>query len=371
MSTTEQTADLVAEIRVIRRLLLYMLLMSAGAAFYFGKDVILPVVLGIMIMLTLSPVVRFLHKLRVPYPLGAILVIVSIGAIISIGVSSISTPMAELFEDVPRLVERLEKHYAPYQETVDQISKAGDEIEKVASGGGSATVNEVTLEGPGVITSAASTVAAGMTSLFISLLLALFMLGSGNLFYEKIVIVLPALSDKKRALRIVYDVETRVSRYLFTITVINALLGLVVFLGLSLYGAPNAMLWGVVAFLLNYLPFLGALIGASLLAILSFGHYDTFTTALIPPLIYYGASAVEGNLITPYIVGRSMKLNIVAVFVTVVFWGWLWGITGALMAVPILLVFSVLAENIDSWRMFKVFLADKENSNATAEQKKS
>ena len=359
MSEVSHTKALVAEVRTVRRLLFCLLLMGIGVMLFFGKDIFLPIVLGILITLTLSPIVRFLHKLFIPYALGALLTIITIGAIISVSVSSMSAPLTELFEDIPRLGQRLEEHFAPFQETVDQISKAGDEFEKATSGGSESGVSEVTLGGPGVLTTAASTFAAGMTSLFIALLLALFMLGSGNLFYEKIVSVVPQFSDKKRAVTIVHAVESRVSRYLFTITFINAALGLVIFTGLSLYGAPNPLLWGVIAFVLNYLPFAGAIIGAGLLAILSFGHYDTITAALVPPLIYYGSSALEGNLLTPYIVGRRMKLNIVAVFVTVVFWGWLWGLMGALMAIPILLVVTVLSENIDRWAMFRVFLTDR------------
>lgn len=361
MNRSGKSAELIDEVRAIRRLLFYLLLFAGGVVFYFGKDVFLPIVLGVLITLTLTPVVRFLRNMFVPSPVGAFLTIASIGLLLWTGVSTMSAPLSELFEDIPRLGSRLEAHFAPFQETVEQITKAGDEFEKVASGG-TEKVSEVTLEGPGVITSAATSFAAGMTSVFIALILALFMLGSGNLFYEKLVSVLPELSDKKRALRVVYEVETRVSRYLFTIALINVALGLAIGVALAFYGAPNPVLWGAVATVLNFLPFLGALIGTTLLAALSFGHYDNFTAALIPPLIYYGLSAIEGNLITPYVVGRRMKLNIVAVFVTVVFWGWLWGLMGALMAVPILLVLSVLAENIERWSMFKVFLSGRENA---------
>lgn len=359
MNRSGKSAELIDEIKAIRRLLFYLLLFASGVVFYFGKDVFLPIVLGLLITLTLTPVVRFLRKMYVPAPIGAALTIATIGLLLSTAVSTVRAPMTELFEDIPRIGSRLESHFAPLQETVEQIAKAGDEFGKVASGG-SEKVSEVTLEGPGVITSAATSFATGLTSVLIALILALFMLGSGTLFYEKLVSVLPDLNDKKRALRVVHEVEASVSRYLFTITLINVLLGLAIWAALAFYGAPNPALWGTVAAVLNFLPFLGALIGTTLLAVVSFGHFDNFTAALIPPLIYYGLSAIEGNLMTPYVVGRRMKLNIVAVFITVVFWGWLWGLMGALMAVPILLVLSVLSENIDRWHMFKVFLSGRE-----------
>ena len=356
MSDVSQTNALAAEVRTIRRLLFCLLLMAVGVMLFFGKDIFLPIVLGILITLTLSPVVRFLHRLFIPYALGALLAIVTIGIIISMSVSSMSTPLTELFEDIPRLGQRLEEHFAPFKETVVQISKAGDELEKAASGGGESGVSEVTLGGPGVLTTAASTFCSWHDILVHCSCAGTVHAGIGQFCStRKLSVSFPQLSDKKRAVIIVHAVESRVSRYLFTITFVNAVLGLVIYTGLSLYGAPNPLLWGAIAFVLNFLPFAGAIIGAALLAILSFGHYDSLTAALVPPLIYYGSSALEGNLITPYIVGRSMKLNIVAVFVSVVFWGWLWGLMGALMAIPILLVLTVLSENIERWSTFRVF----------------
>jgi len=352
--------SLLVEVRAVRRLLFYLLLIGAGTVLYFGQDVFLPVVLGILISLALLPPVAYLKKLYVPYPVGAILIVASIGALLYTGAINLSDPLTELFEDIPRIGERLEHHFQPFKETVEQITRAGDEIEKVTAGGEPGTTTEVTLGGPGVITSAASSFASSLTSVLIALILALFILGSGNLFFEKIVSSVPTLRDKKRAVHIVREVEGQVSRYLFTITIINFSLGVVIGIALALYGAPNPVLWGVVAALLNFLPFLGALIGAVLLSIVSFGYYDALSAAIIPPLIYYGASIIEGNLVTPYVVGRRMRLNIVAVFISVVFWGWLWGLIGALMAVPILLVVSVLTENIERWHLVHLFLSDKE-----------
>ena len=355
---------LIREVRIIRRLLFCVLFISAGTILYFGQNVFLPVVLGILISLALSPPVAMLKKWYIPYPIGAILIIVSIGSLLYFGALTLSTPLSDLFEDIPRIGERLEEQFRPFQETVDQINKTGDDMGISPGGAPSDNSSEVTLGSPGIITSAASTFATTVTSVLIALVLALFILGSGNLYYEKIVFAIPNAHDKIRAMGIAREVQRQVSRYLFTITFVNISLGIVVAAALALYGAPNPVLWGSLAAILNFLPFLGAMIGAVLLLLTSFGYYDTLATAIIPPFIYYSATLIEGNFVTPYVVGRSMKLNIVVVFVSVVFWAWLWGLVGALMAVPILVVFSVLAENIGKWRLFHEMLSGRSEAGS-------
>ena len=360
---------LIKEVRSVRRLLFCLLFISAGTILYFGQNVFLPVVLGILISLALSPPVAVLKKLLIPYPVGAVLVIVSIGSLLYVGAFTLSSPLTELFRDIPRIGERLEEQFRPIQETVKQINKTGDDMGVLPGSGDSNSTSEVTLGSPGIISSAASSFATTITSVLIALVLALFILGSGNLYYEKIVFAIPNAHDKIRAMGIAREVQRQVSRYLFTITFINISLGAVICAALALYGAPNPILWGSLAALLNFLPFLGAMIGAVLLLLTSFGYYDTLATAAIPPIIYYSATLIEGNFVTPYVVGRSMKINIVVVFVSVVFWAWLWGLVGALMAVPILVVFSVLAENIGRWRLFHEMLSGRSDTGGVMPEK--
>lgn len=325
----------------------------------------MPIMLGLLFTLTLAPVVRGLQSVKVPAPIGALLVVISISAVLSVGVTTLSTPVGEMFESLPRIGERIGTHLRPIKDTIDEISEAGDKVQELAGGDSSEGLEQVVVEGPGLITSAASTLATSLTSLSIALVLSVFILGSGTLFYEKIVSSVPLLSDKKRALRIVRDVERSVSRYLLTITLINVCLGLVVGGMLFAYGTPNAILWGVIAATLNFLPFLGAIIGALLLATISFGLYDTVSAAIIPPLIYYGCSALEGNAVTPYIVGRRLQLNIIAVFLTVAIWGWLWGLAGALMAVPILVFVNVLCEHIVALKPLGHFISGRDVNHSS------
>ena len=348
-------AERVALLRTIRTSLVILAVVGISTVIYFGKDIVMPIALGLLITLTLTPPVRWLRRRGLPAALAAILVVVAVGSTVGVGGWFLSEPVSNLVATAPEIGDRIRERMRDVESTAGSLSEVGEQIDEIAGANEDAQV--VTIKQPGLVSSATSSLASGLTSLAVALVFALFMLGSGDLFSEKLVAVMPGLKEKKRALRIVRDVEGNVSRYLFTITLINAALGLAIGTGLWLYGMPGAALWGVIAAVMNFLPFVGAFIGAGLLAAISLGHYPELLSALIPPVIYLACTTVEGNVITPLIVGRRLEINVVAVFLAVAVWGWFWGIAGALMAVPLLVVFKVLCEYVDGLDAWGEFLA--------------
>jgi len=219
-------------------------------------------------------------------------------------------------EAIRQIIANLKAKLVTLKSSVDFLSQMRSDVESLTGEVGSA---EVAIAQPGILSAAASS-----------------------------------------TVRILRDVENQVSRYLLTITLINVSLGLVIGTLLSLHGTQNAILWGAIAAVLNFLPYIGAIVGAGFLAIVSLGEQTSIAAALIPPLIYYACSAIEGNLITPLIVGRNLSLNVIAVFVSIVVWSWLWGFAGALMAVPILVVIKVVSDHVDSWKSLGHFLSARD-----------
>ena len=357
--TTGGTGTDIALLRTIRNCLVILAIAAAGVVIYFGKDIVMPIALGLLITLTLTPPVRWLRKVGLPAGLAAILVVLSVGGAIGAGTWFLSAPVGDLIESAPRIGKRLEARMRDVESTVGSIGEISEQVDEIAREEDGDGAQVVTVEQPGLASSATTTLAGGLTSLAVALVFALFMLGSGDLFYEKLVTVMPRLREKKQALRIVRDVEDNVSRYLFTITLINVALGLAVGTLLFLYGMPGAVLWGVIAAVANFLPFVGALFGAGLLGAMAIGHYDGLLAAFVPPAIYLTCSTIEGNIVTPLIVGRRLKLNVVAVFLAVVIWGWFWGIAGALMAVPLLVVLKVLCDYVDGLKGWGEFLSGR------------
>jgi predicted PurR-regulated permease PerM len=199
---------------------------------------------------------------------------------------------------------------------------------------------------PGFGTLILSETSNAVIGLVATLVLLYFLLSSGDLFLRKLVTVLPRFGDKKQAVEIAQRVQGDISHYLFTITVINIVLGIAVGGALYALGMPSPALWGTMCAVLNYIPFLGHIIGFSiigLVALMTFGELDA---AIVPPLIYAAIAFLEGQLITPMIVARRLTLNPVAVFVALIFWGWLWHIPGMLLAVPLLAATKIICDHI-------------------------
>ena len=350
------------ELKRIRTILAGLLLLALGLACFFARDVLLPVILGLMLALTLSPVIRWAERRGIPPPLMAIAMILTLAASLSAAGYAMSGPVSTWIETAPEMGAQFQEKLRGVFESVEKVKEASDQVEEIANQ--DEGTMQVELAQPGLLNSAASYAAAIGTTLSVALILALFVLASGELFYVKLVEAYPRLSEKKRALKIVYGVERAISRYLFTITLINAGLGLVVFALLWSIGLPNAFIWGVVAFIFNFLPFLGAVAGGVLVALYSVVTVEPLGQALLAPALYLIATTIEGQFVTPTILGRSLKLNTVSVFLTVVFWGWLWGIAGALMAVPFLVIVKVICDNVDGLKTLGSFLG---SADATVE----
>jgi predicted PurR-regulated permease PerM len=343
------------DLKALRRSVTTLTIIAVFVVAYFARDLILPVLLGFLIALTLSPVNRYLQKLSIPAAVSATLLIL----MTTLGVAAVLYFAGETArswsEDAPRIARILQLKLSGVTEAIDAVQDASTQVEELtaASDGGP---QAVVVQQPGLLNTAVTVVASTATSIGVALILALFLLASGDLFYIKLVQAFPNMREKKRALTTVYGIERRVSSYLLTITLINAGLGVMVTVALWMLGLEYAYVWGIAAFLLNYLPILGGIAGTVLVGAHSIIFFDSLSYALLAPIVYQILTSVEAQFVTPYLVGKRMELNIVAVFLTVVLWGWLWGISGALVAVPFLLVFKVVCENFPSLATIGNFL---------------
>ncbi|PZX19063.1 putative PurR-regulated permease PerM [Palleronia aestuarii] len=342
------------ELRRIRFGVTMLVLLAAAMACYFARDMVLPLILGVMLALTLSPVVRVLQRRGIPSPISAVVLILSLGIGTGVASYAMSGPVSEWLTSLPQMRQQIEGKLDTIFESVEKVQEASKQVEEITDSSGEAM--RVQIEQPGFLNSALSNAATVGATIAVALVMALFVLAAGDMFTVKIIESFPKMSDKKRALKIVYGVERAISRYLLTITLINAALGGVIFLMMWAIGLPYAYIWGVVAFAFNFLPFIGAVAGIFLVGAFALLSFDTLSYALLAPALYMAATSLEGQIITPAIVGRRLELNTVSVFVTVVFWGWLWGIAGALMAVPFLVIVKVICDHIPAMQTLGNFL---------------
>ncbi len=338
----------------IKNLLLGIFLILAFGAVYFARDMLLPIVIGLLVALTLSPIVRALARAGLPAPFTAPVIILGITLTSVMGVYALSGPATEIVDLAPKVSAALRDKMSTVLDSLEAVQDASDQVEDLTSGGNAAPA--VSVKQPSLLVFAAGSVASFLSLGLVGLILAMFILASGDLFYVKLVNAIPNFADKKRAVKMVRDVERQLSHYLLTISVINAGLGICI--GLSLYwlGLPNALLWGVLAFALNFLPFVGAMIGVIAIAAYAMLAFDTLALGLTVPAIYFFFTTLEGQFLTPAILGRRLELNTVSVFLTVIIWSWLWNVPGALMAVPFLVVTKVISDNVAPLAVFGNFL---------------
>jgi predicted PurR-regulated permease PerM len=315
---------------------------------YFARAFLLPIVVATILNFLLSPVVRGLNRLHVPQPLGAGLVILALLATVGLGIERLSGPAAAWIEKTPQGVERIETRIRGLRRPVEQVQEAAEKVEEeVGRLSGNGETQEVRVQ-EGTFTGALlSRTQAFLGGAIVVLILLYFLLASGDFFLRKLVRVLPRLEDKRRAVEIARQTELHISTYLSTVALINTVLGIVVALAMWLVGMPNPALWGVLAGLLNFVPYLGPIVTAGVILIVSLLTFESLGRALVAPILYFAINFTEGSFVTPTVLGRRLTLNPVVVFVGLVFWGWLWGIPGALLAVPLLAVFKILCDHIE------------------------
>lgn len=353
----EPSADLPAGTSRLQKYVGFILFLMVIYSLYLGREFLTPIVLAFLLSMTLTPIVRFLGKRAVPPALSATMLVLSTAAAIAVLVYVTSGPISALVADAPAIGQRLQEKIETVQVTVRKALKATEQIDSATEAVADSDVQKVVVAQPGIVSRAAGNAVSIGTTLAITLMLSLFLLASGTMFYEKIIQSVPRLSDKKKVLRVVYSVEREISRYLFTITLINAGLGVVVGLGLWFLGIPNALVWGVAAAVLNFLPYIGALLTIVLVAVISLATFDSIAFGLVAPAFVLTCNILEGQFITPLMLGRRLELNTVAVFISISFWTWIWGFIGALLAVPILVVIKVICDHFDPLQALGNFLS--------------
>ncbi len=322
---------------------------------YFMRSILLPIVLALLLSYLVRPIVRGLARLKIPLPVGAAFVLMGLLAVVGYGMSALATPAVGWLQKAPAGLAELQYKLLPVKKSVAQVTQASGEIEKLATADAETKTVEVKrhpitemlfIRTPEFIVSA----------VLLSILLY-FLLVYDQVFIAKLVKLLPTLSDKKTAVGIAHDIEAQISRYLFTITAINACLGLAVGTAVALLGLRNPVMWGVMVALLNFVPYLGALTGIICMTIGATLSFDSLGYALIFPAVYLAFGALEGSFITPWVMGRSLTLNPVVILLSLTFWGWMWGIIGIILAVPILAAFKIFCAHIKPMEPLAEFLS--------------
>lgn len=311
-------------------------------AIHVARPVLLPLVAAGLLSFLLSPLVRGLARLHVPRAASAGAVVVLLLAALGFGIQQLAGPAAGWLEQAPTTFRQLERELRGVRTQVQKVSAATEQVEeltrmgeeKPAAGGESSTPSLVQRLLRGGREVAVTT--------FLTVILLFFILSSDDLFLRKLVQSMPRLREKRLSVEAVRAIQRDISRYLAAITLINLTLGVAVALAMHWLELPNPALWGAMAALLNFVPYLGAVVGVVMVAAAGIVTFDGWWAGLTPALVYLALNGLEGYVLTPLALSKRLTLNPLAILVAVVFWGWLWGIPGALLAVPLLACMKIL-----------------------------
>ena len=335
---------------------------------YFGREFFVPVAVAILLSILFRPPVRWLERRRIPPAGGATVVVLLVVGAIGVAGFGLSVPIRSWAAKLPQSVAQAREKLADLRRPVQQLNAAAAQLESpeadqpagraqtAASRKSPPDQSAQPPEAPKLLGRALGVTTSVLATGVEIVLLTWLLLASGDLFYDKLLKLLRAPTAKRAASNVVSDTETAVAGYLVATALIN--LGQAIAVGLALWiiGMPDPVLWAVLTFGLEFIPYLGGAVMIGLLAIVAFTTFDGLGRTLAAPGSYLTISTLQNNLVSPLVYGRRLRLNPVAVFIGVLFWWSLWGVPGAFLAVPIIATAKVLGDHLPRLRPLGEFL---------------
>lgn len=310
-----------------------------------ARDIFLPIFLAVFLSVVFRPVVRRLKRLGIPTPLSALVILVFTLGIFALAVNMLREPAAEWLERAPHTLHAIEQRLAPLKQTIDQAREASEDLQRVAQGS-HPPAQKVVVETVPFVQRIIGFTATTVVQAVATITLFLFLLAQGSVAVSGSLARLLSLRHVAIIERAVEDVEARVSTYLLALAIINLGVGVCTALAMLALGAPNPLLWGVLAALLGPMPYVGPMLTVMILIAMGATAYQNAWMMFAPAAAYLVINQIEAEFVTPLVQGRALKLSPVAVFLSIMLWTWMWGALGALLAVPILVVATAVLEHV-------------------------
>jgi predicted PurR-regulated permease PerM len=347
--------------QAVKSAAIVIIIVMSITALKVGRAVVLPVIISVLLSLLLSTPVRWLRKKRIPERFGAAIVVFgALGLAFGAG-ALLFTPAVAWVTSAPATIESVATKVRLIAKPMVALQQSADRMATVtapAAQPGVKPLAKVELQGPGLFErfglSAIEAVPTALSVIF----LTYFLLASGPLFRKKLAQVLPGRRDVVHFETILSEIEIVTSKFLATATMINTGVGVALALALWAAGVPNPILWGGVAAVLNFVPYIGPISIAMIVTFASLASFDDPRRALVAPACFVAIHLVENNLITPLLLGRRLPVNTVAIFLGLLFFAWIWGIPGAVLAVPLTTVVKVACDHIPALNHFGELLGN-------------
>ncbi|WP_372801818.1 AI-2E family transporter [Paracoccus seriniphilus] len=330
-----------------------------------GRDFLMPVTMSLLLFFVFTPLRRFARRRGIADVVTAAIVTTGILIMVAVIAYAASGPINRAAENIPTISTQLEQKFQRVQASLHDFRQAAQKIDDaqevdVDEGESPATTIKVEENEQSTFETVIKLTPQLLGQVVFTLILMFFMMASGDLLYLKIVQSFDTMRDKRAAYLALREIEDSLGSYFGAITVINACLGVTVGVAMWAWGMPGPLLFGLGAFLLNFIPYLGAIAGVCIASIVALVVMPGLFWPAMVALTYLGLTSLEGQLITPYFVSRRLQMNAVVVFLAVALWAWLWSVIGMVIAVPVLVVISVLTEHVPGWEKFGNFLGGED-----------
>lgn len=339
-------------LRGIRLLLNTMLILAVLYTIVLIKVLLIPLVLAAFLGVALNPIVAFSARRRIPRWLSASVLMFALIGGLGFGVSQLAQPALGWFHDAPAALKSFVPKLKGITKPLEAASRATQSLVSGQVRVQPPRQAAVAITAWDVLSNAPKVLAAVLTVM----LLVFFFLIYGDDLLRRLVEIVPNFKHKKHAVSIVRSIQTEVSHYILTTAMINMSLGAVTATMLWLLHVPDPVLWGSIAAIANFIPYVGAISTTTLLLLVGLMNFREIGHAVLPALVFASITVVEGNLITPMILGRRMRVSPVAILLWLLLWGFLWGIPGALLAVPMLTSAKLITERVRGWQWFAVMV---------------
>ena len=345
----------------VRAAAIVIIVVMSITALKVGRPVVLPVIIAVLLSLLLSTPVRWLRKKRIPERFGAAIVVFgALGVAGGVG-AMLWSPAVDWVSAAPATFTKVEAKIRQLTKPIAALQQSADRITTVTAPPalpGTKPLAQVQVQGPGLVERVSMETLAGIPAALSVVFLTYFLLASGPLFRRKLAEILPGRRDVVHFETILSEIELVTSKFLATATTINSAVGVATALSLWAAGLPNPILWGCVAAVLNFVPYLGPITTFTAIALAALASFDEPARAMVAPACFLVIHLVENNLITPMLLGRRLPVNTVAIFLGLLFFGWIWGIPGAVLAVPLTTVVKVACDHIPALNHFGELLGN-------------
>ncbi len=334
------------EIRLISALVLILglgLFLALPFVLSIGSVVFLPLVTAIILTILLSPLADRIAALGLPNVLASFLALLLFLVIVIVALGTVLQPAADLFDSLPEMIDRIVLRYGELRQELAWLAQINEQLTRAL---GSESGREVVLATPTMMEQVAFATPTVVLEVLLTFLMAFFMIEARVRLRRHLLLGRSDFGSSIKAARVVREVQDRVAAYILTVSIINICVGIVVAAGAWALGVEAPVMWGGLAAILNFLPYIGPLAMVALLGLFGIGTTDTILLGLVPAGAYLALHAVEANVVTPSILGARFTMNPVMILIALSYFSWIWGVVGALLSVPLLLMLTALIDHV-------------------------